>query len=390
MTQTKLPPAILARFKMLPDAPKSFAEGAAAYTARVISPHDVSPEERARWDEYCRSSAGRGGAFYSYAYVKAVADVRPNVRVAVLEQAGSPVGFLPFQFADRWHRWLKAAEPVGDEMAMYFGVITKPGLRVDPKQLLRQAGLGSLLFTNLDESQLALGLTGQQPDVGLRIEFPRGSSAYWTALKQADKRFVDDTSRRERNLAKAAGPLHFQFQTQDTRSALNNLVQMKRQQYSRTGPVDGLAEQWKRDLLFRLAGSSDPSCSGVLSVLHAGGTWVASHFGVRSSSTLYYWFPVYNPEFRAYSPGRLLLCKIIDAAADQGIVAIDRGPGDSQAKRDFANNQHLYYRGLWCRPTLGSLCFRAQMSWRWRVEKANKRFFRQTDSALGQQFRRCR
>jgi CelD/BcsL family acetyltransferase involved in cellulose biosynthesis len=338
----------------------------ARFAARVVMPLEVSPEERQIWDGLCRTEPALGSAFYTFSYVKAVAEARGGVWVAILEHSGRPIAFLPFQFADRWQQWLRAAEPAGGHMTDYFGLIAGPELQLEPVRLLRFARLSALLFTHLDESQLPLGLIGERPEPGLRIEFPSGPEAYWAALRSANKRFVTDTERRERKLIEQVGLLRFEYQAADPALALRHLVEQKRWQYERTGAGDGLALPWERDLLVRLSSCREPLCTGVISVLYAGETWVASHFGLRCNNTLHYWFPVYNPALRDYSPGRLLVRSIIAASGESGMTSIDRGAGDTPAKRDFANARHLYYRGLWVRPSLRSMCFRLTMALRWR------------------------
>ncbi len=121
----------------------------------------------------------------------------------------------------------------------------------------------------------------------------------------------------------------------------------------------------------------NPDCSGVLSTLHAGDTWVASHFGIMHRDMLHYWFPVYNPKLTDYSPGRQLLAAIIRSADATGVACIDRGAGESPAKRAFATERHQFERGFWYRPHVNSLLYRAGLSMAWRTKGALARLKRQ-------------
>jgi CelD/BcsL family acetyltransferase involved in cellulose biosynthesis len=96
------------------------------------------------------------------------------------------------------------------------------------------------------------------------------------------------------------------------------------------------------------------------------------HFGLRSRQTLHYWFPVYNPALNAYAPGRLLLHAIIHHAADAGITVIDRGVGESAAKRDFASMPRRYFSGAWHRPGPGGWSLRLWQSAQWRMKSLRK------------------
>src|SRR5215467_4904938 len=134
---------------------------------RVIPAPQIGSREAARWEELRAASTCLSSPFLSSRYVRAVATVRPHVYVCVLTQGSRIVGFLPFQFRNLLHRTLRTAERVGEEMTDYFGLIAEPGLRTDVQELLRLAGLNSLYFTHLDQSQLDFGLEGEKPDVGL-------------------------------------------------------------------------------------------------------------------------------------------------------------------------------------------------------------------------------
>lgn len=247
---------------------------------------------------------------------------------------------------------------LGGELSDYFGVVAPPGIGLSPGRLLKLAGLTTLGFTHLPQSQTLRGLVGEQPERGLRIAI---GEAYWHDLRQRDKRFVTDTERRERKLIETKGPLHFVFH--DT--GLDHLVAAKRAQYGRTGVGDPLADPKAVRFLAKLATLSHPSCQGVLSTLMAGDDWVASHFGLRHGGTLHYWFPVYNPEFQAFSPGRLLVKAIIQSG--NGIRLIDRGAGDTPAKRDFANEDQVLTRGLWQIPSARALACRLGLAVKWRL-----------------------
>jgi len=51
----------------------------------------------------------------------------------------------------------------------------------------------------------------------------------------------------------------------------------------------------------------------------------------------------------------------------EGVSVIDRGEGDTPAKRDFANHEHSFYRGLWTSGGIRSLPARAALALIWRL-----------------------
>jgi hypothetical protein len=57
----------------------------------------------------------------------------------------------------------------------------------------------------------------------------------------------------------------------------------------------------------------------------------------------------------------------MEAASSCGITLLDRGEGDTKAKRDFANDEHLFYMGVWYTGFRG-LIGRLALATSWRVQ----------------------
>jgi CelD/BcsL family acetyltransferase involved in cellulose biosynthesis len=335
--------------------------------ADIVSPSELSEEDIAAWNRFNSETPDLAVAFLSYPYALTAEKSFSNVRVCRVRSNGRPVLFFPFQFKSPAHRWFGIAERLAGELSDYFGIVGDGTVQVDPQTLLRLSGLRALLFTHLDESQGAFGLTGEAPEPGHLIDFPGGESAFWQERRALDKKFVGDTERRERNLVRDFGPVRFDFQSANPDIDLEKLIAAKREQYSRTKADDALAGRSTNAFLRSLSKMDHPLCSGMLSTLYAGDTWVASHFGLRCNHTLHYWFPVYNPDLGSYGPGRLLLKQILNAGSAHGISRIDRGAGDTVAKRDFSTSQHDFLRGLWSRGGIRAMGYKAGLSALWRL-----------------------
>lgn len=339
-------------------------------TGQVITPEALSSTDQEAWHRFL---APRPIAFLSYAYARAMATCVPLVRICRLMQEGRPVAFFPFQYRSAVHAAAGIGERLGGELSDYFGLVAEPGFRIEARTLLRLSGLKSFYFTHLDESQQENGLAGEKSEVGHRIDFPQGGETFWEERGRSDKKFTSDTERRERKLIREYGPVRFVFSEDDAEQSLSKLIADKRAQYYRTQVVDVLSEKRTQNILYALCQIRDAQCSGIVSTLHAGDTWVASHFGLRSGSTLHYWFPVYNPALKAFAPGRILLKQIIHSAQSHGLERIDRGGGDSVAKRDFATSQHFFYSGLWQQPGLVALSHRVGLGIDWRMARFKNR-----------------
>jgi CelD/BcsL family acetyltransferase involved in cellulose biosynthesis len=330
---------------------------------------NLDPKEAAAWRSLCSTEPHLASPFYSLTYCQAVARSHPHVYVAVLSQESDPIAFFPLQFRNSLYRLLGFSERLGGDMTDYFGLIAPADFRITPERLLSLCGVKYLYFSHLDETQIRYGLEGENPEPGLMMRLDLAENGYWESLKSVRRDLIAETNRKERQLQKELGPLKFCFAERDWRRPLQSLFDAKASQYRRTGREDILQASWRRRLLELLAESNAPECQGVLSTLYAGDTWVASHFGIRNSGVLHYWFPVYNPALSRYSPGILLLKAIAAEAPGRGVHTIDRGAGDAPHKRQVANASHMFYRGTWTTPGLRSALCRIACSAQWRIEQ---------------------
>jgi CelD/BcsL family acetyltransferase involved in cellulose biosynthesis len=133
----------------------------------------------------------------------------------------------------------------------------------------------------------------------------------------------------------------------DSRSEADfeQLLRWKQEQYQRTGAFNPMRFPWTLELLRKIWNETSESFRGVFSALYVGDQLIGAHFGMRSGSTLHYWFPAYNPEFQNYSPGNLLLMEIARAGSEAGITKIDLGKGSEEYKLSFGSAQTLVTEG---------------------------------------------
>ena len=308
----------------------------------------LSEPELAAWCALHARQGQQRWAFQSVGFSTAVHQTVAPVRVALLWQGDEMVGVLPMQRQPGRLGRLGLYEPVGGLMADYAGLVAEEGVRTAWPALLTGAGVPCFYFTHLDESQRGHGLNGGQVKVGLRTRIhPEGGAAHWAWLRTQDKKLVDDTERRERKLQRDHGEVGFAMDSTNAAQDLQILIDSKNAQYRRTGANGGpLLEPRNQRLLAHLLTHPSDGCQVRLSVLKAGDQWVSGHFGLQSGATLHYWFPVYGEAFSAYSPGRILFKHVILQAQASGIGLIDRGEGDTAAKRDFATESHQFFKGM--------------------------------------------
>lgn len=310
-----------------------------------------------------------GSPFYSYEFCAAVDAVRGGVAVARFVGENGTVGYLPFQLRPGLAGTMGLAEKVGAEMSDYSGIISEDQFRIDPMDLLEQAGLNALRIDHLPADLGRFEPPDAEGSKGLTLDIGVSGKQYFEQLLSIDKNFVKGIERGGRQLERDFGPLRFEWNVATDDGEIERVIGEKTKQYARTSAHNPFSQEWARNLLFRLAQSTAPQCGLVLSTLFAGPTWVASHLGLAGGQILHSWFPVYNEELRRFSPGHVLMAKIIERAADWGIRFIDFGQGDSSYKRKYRPAEYVVLKcALRRRNPIGFLD-RCWQSVEWRVHQ---------------------
>lgn len=341
----------------------------APLAATVKRPSELDSEETKAWLGFMASSAPLGRAFLSPRFARACENAFGRVRVAVLHDDEGPCAFLPYRFPTAAHEACRAAESAGGGLADHALLVARPGFRVEPSRLLQLCRLGSLFVPQLSPGQDAFGLAAAPVRIGHVIDLSEGPAAYMAALAARDRAFVQDTERRARRIEKEFGRVEFAAVTDPPAAAVEDLIEAKRAQYRRTAVDDPLASEESRRLLLGLARDGGDDCRVILTTLTAGGRTLARHLGLMHRGTLSYWFPVYDEEARRVSPGRMLLWHTIRAAGSHGITFIDRGGGDTQAKRDFSTGTVTFGVAHWQAPGPLGWVARLWQSAHWRLRR---------------------
>lgn len=294
---------------------------------QVVPAAALGPAELDRWSELQRASPLYRSPFFRPEFTVAVARVR-DVRVAVIEDAGSVAGFFPFEPGRR-----RSGRPVGRPFSDYHGVVLDDAADLDPRALVRASGLAAWSFDHLPA-----GMTAFAPYVLRRgrspcLDLSQGFETYLEGRRARSD--IRGALRKARKLARDVGPLRL-VPHSDAPELLDRTVEWKRRQYAETGVRDVLADAGARDLLRLVHQSRSAGLSGALSVLYAGDVVAGLHLGLRSGTVWHSWFPAYNPELHRYSPGLVLLLELAGAAPSLGIRELDFGKGEARYKLALA------------------------------------------------------
>lgn len=310
-----------------------------------------------RWRAIQAGQACFRSPYFCPEFTQLVAQVRPDVSVVVIENDARPVGFFPFQ-----RSLLDGGKPVGGPMSDYHGVIAEVGSLWCPAALLAAARLGAWSFDHLVDAGGHFAAFTHSRASSPAMDLSEGYQKYAEGRRIAGSDFIRKTEGLARKLAREHGDLEFQLH--DNGAALDRLMTWKSNQYRESGLLDAFAVSWTRELMARLAQTCSDDFSGLCSTLSAGGRIVAVHMGMRSKTELHYWFPAYDPEFAKYSPGTILLLRMAEVLAGQGVRSIDLGKGDSLYKQRLMTGAVPLLEGFVERPSLVA----SVRSWQRRAE----------------------
>jgi len=292
---------------------------------------ELSGAHREAWSELQRTHTAFDSPYFCPEFALAVAEVRDDVELAVLEEGGEPRGFFPFQRSRRVR-----GQPVGGRLSDFQGVVADPGLEFSASELLEACRLRTWDFDHLVGAQAAFAPHVRKLEDSPFMDLSRGYEAYAAERKAAGSGELRQVQRKTRKLEREVGALRLEARAGDP-ELLAQLIAWKRDQYRSTDAIDVFAFDWTGALLERILAAHGESFAGMLSVLYVADRVAAIHFGMFSRGVLHWWFPAYTTELAKHSPGRILLHELAKASSALGIRRIDLGKGSAQYKDGAAS-----------------------------------------------------
>jgi CelD/BcsL family acetyltransferase involved in cellulose biosynthesis len=293
---------------------------------RVISGNHLTQTHVKAWSQLQQADTSLCSPYMRPEYTQAVAAVRSDVEVAVLEQKGQPVGFLPYQRVRAG-----VAEPVGGTLSDFHGIVLQHGINVDTSELMWTCNLCVWKFNHLLADQRLF-----QPQHWVRLPSPyidlsQGYETYRRERREAGSRQIMQLERKSRKLQRERGEVRLAPSITDP-VVLDLLIRWKRQQCRDTGVTDAFADPWTNAFLHRTLAHPSREFSGTLAGLYAGDRPLALLFGLKSRGVLHCLVQAYNPHTPQQSPGLLLMLELCRAAESLGIQRIDLGKGPEHYK----------------------------------------------------------
>lgn len=298
----------------------------------IIAGCEIDAELQRLWTGIQRSNSELASAYFAPEFTMAMASVRNDVEVAIVEDEREIVAIFPFQRSDS-----SLGIPVAGVLSDYQGLVCRPGFVCDPREMVKGCRLAAWDFDHLLVSQACFAPFHQTVRESSLMDLSQGYEAYVTERRAAGSEQIKKCGNLTRRIEREIGSLRFVDHAEDP-ALLQRVLAWKSQQFHESGKWDMFAEPWVRSAVERIHGTRSSGCAGMLSLLYAGDRLVAGHMGMRSRTAWHYWFPAYDKEFAKYSPGLLLLLKMAERAPSLGLRVIDLGMGLSLYKERLMNS----------------------------------------------------
>jgi CelD/BcsL family acetyltransferase involved in cellulose biosynthesis len=297
----------------------------------VIPAGQLSAECIAAWSNLQRSDPTLCNPFFRPEFTLAVAAERGGVDVAVLENDSEPVGFLPIE-RSRW----RVGRAVGYYINQYQGAIVRGGVRWEPREVVRAAGLRSWRFDHLVSTQTAFVANQFAVADSPYLDLSEGFEHYRKSRGKSAAKFIAHIAQKDRKAGRELGDVRME-ESQADGFALNRLLAWKIDQCRQRQVQCFLGIDWLVRLHQRLLERPSDDFGGMLFSLYIGGRPAAGFFCLRSGHVLQGSILGYDRELGGYAPGLILLMRLAQIANTLGVTRIDLGKGDAPYKVSFAS-----------------------------------------------------
>jgi CelD/BcsL family acetyltransferase involved in cellulose biosynthesis len=318
----------------------------------VCHPRELGATEVEAWHGLQRRGALEN-PFFSPEFARAIGEVQESARIAVVYEGSELVGFLPFSA-----RPLRNATALAGTIANCQAFVCSPLLPIPLADVVRGAGLSMFEFHALAPPAGPLPASSTRHVDARAIDLAHGWDAFRVGARR-HRSFKEIERKRRRLDRERAGEVAFTLGAYDG-EVIGRLLRWKLAQLRRSGRREWLLAPGMPELVERLAAAAEPSMSGCVSSLRVGGRLVAADLSLRSTSVLAGWLMGYDAGFAAWSPGAVLLLRLVEAAAAAGVRTIDLATGDERFKGAFTNVRVELACGWVGRASVGMLARRLQ------------------------------
>lgn len=326
---------------------------------------ELGVTEIARWRGLQRSHPSLANPHFSPDYAQIMARVRPDARVAVLEDCRGIQGFFAVQQQSQFG---SAAMPLGAPVGDYQGIVGSDSVDVSVADLCKALRVGRLDYSRALSDQSAFAAHALGAEETWIADVSCGSAAYFANLKARRPQFLYQLARTRRKLVREHGEVVFGAGSNNA-GHLETLIGWKEGQLSRTRQPAVWRSRWVRESLSVSIACGNEHFSGILFTLAVGDRLIAANLCFRGSEGLHGVLMAHDSAFDAFSPGLQLLREVLDWAAVHGLREVDFGTGEQMYKRQFGTHRRGVVWGWAGPPSLASWSRSSQYALRAHIER---------------------
>jgi CelD/BcsL family acetyltransferase involved in cellulose biosynthesis len=309
----------------------------------IAATETLGEADWAIWRAMLEANPALTSPYFRPEFARAAGRVSPGAGVAVFSRGGETVGFFPHQ------RRGGAMQPLAAPMNDYHGIIAFPGEAPSLEAAAEMLGAARLNLTAW------VGPTGLGEDRRtVQVELDESGYDGWYAERRTSfGKFFKDKERARRSMEAELGPLRVEHGLRDP-ALLDWLIDLKRDQYRRTGRHDIFACGWTADLLHALLKEEGEGLGASLAALWAGDRLTAVEYALHAGDQYHFWFPGYEPSLARCSPGILLSLDTMRLASAHGYRTFDFGFEGEHYKKYFGNGFRVVREAVVLKPGLGA------------------------------------
>lgn len=270
--------------------------------------------------------------FFDPDFARLVGEVRADTRIGFASDRRGVFAVWPMHI--RPGNW---ARPIGSPFSDWNGPILSQDTELLPQEILAGfeiSGITTQGYLPVDSTR-----TTELDRVGANLsDLSDGWDAFYVNQEQRWPKHFKKMRRVYRNVARDFAEKRFVWD--DTSDAsFQRLLDLKQDQFARTGYHDVLKAPWTRALFDRLRSFQGPRLRSRVSTLSYDNHLAAAELNLESDTVLHGWITAFDQRFSAYSPGNMLVQEVLERMCDDGIKLYDAGPGLDHYKRHYANLQ---------------------------------------------------
>ena len=163
-------------------------------------------------------------------------------------------------------------------------------------------------------------------------------------INKSIKRQYNDLIRLEKNLNNF-GSFRFieHFSIEERMLATREMIYLKEKQYNLTGVKNIFKNKLFKDFYLGLAKCKEFSKYIHISSITVNNKLISVHYGLRDTNCYYYLMPAFRQGWKKYSPGAILMSKLIQLSFKQDLNEFDFLPGNEAYKVKWSNKKLNIY-----------------------------------------------